>query len=96
MKGIDKETAIGKGRINLDLTFFQQAGGDDDRRDNTQKNRGIMNKDLVVNNTRKKFKGELLDIILNQINNYFELVNSNYQIHHNYNIGDEVILNENH
>ena len=55
-----------------------------------------MNKDLVVNNTRKKFKGELLDIILNQINNYFELVNSNYQIHHNYNIGDEVILNENH
>lgn len=55
-----------------------------------------MNKDFIINNSKKKFDGELLDIILKQIDDYYELAESNYEIENKYNIGDEVILNENH
>jgi len=54
-----------------------------------------MNKELVVNNAKKKFNGKLLDIVLKQIDDYFELAESNYIIENRYNIGDEVILNNN-
>lgn len=55
-----------------------------------------MNKELIKNNTKKKFSGELLDIVLNQIDNYFKLAESNYKVENKYHIGDEVILNKNH
>lgn len=55
-----------------------------------------MNKELVIENAKKKFNGELLNIVLKQINDYFELAESDYNIVNKYNIGDEVILNENH
>ena len=55
-----------------------------------------MNRDLIINNTKKKFEGELLDIVLKQVDNYFELAESNYEIKNRYRIGDEVILNESH
>jgi hypothetical protein len=55
-----------------------------------------MNKEFIINNAKKKFDGELLDIVLRQVDNYFELAESNYEIENKYNIGDEVILNENH
>lgn len=55
-----------------------------------------MNKDLVINKAKKKFNGELLDIVLNQIDDYFELAESNYKIETKYNVGDNVILNQNH
>lgn len=54
-----------------------------------------MNKELVINNAKKKFNGELLNIVLNQIDDYFELEESNYKIKNNYSIGDDVILNNN-
>lgn len=54
-----------------------------------------MNKELIIENAKKKFNGELLDIVLKQIDDYFklskkEIKNTNYQI------GDKVILNKNH
>lgn len=55
-----------------------------------------MNKEIIINNAKKKFKGELLDIVLKQINDFFELYESNYKIDKKYNIGDDVILNKNH
>lgn len=55
-----------------------------------------MNKEFIINNSKKKFDGELLDIVLKQIDDYFELTESNYEIENKYNIGDEVILNKNH
>lgn len=55
-----------------------------------------MNKELIINNAKKKFDGELLDIVLKQIDNYFELAESNYKIENKYNVGDDVILNEKH
>ncbi len=55
-----------------------------------------MNKKLVIKNAKKKFNGELLDIVLKQIDDYFLLAESQYKIKNKYNINDEVILNENH
>ncbi len=55
-----------------------------------------MNKELIIENARKKFSGELLDIVLKQIDTYFELKNSNYVINKKYNLNDDVILNKNH
>ena len=54
-----------------------------------------MNKDLIIKNATEKFTGELLDIVLKQIDDYFELKDSKYQIKHNYKINDKVILNKN-
>ncbi len=53
-------------------------------------------REIVVENAKSKFKGKLLDIVINQINDYYELVDSNYEVTNNYNIGDDVILNNNH
>lgn len=55
-----------------------------------------MNKELVVKNVKEKFDGELLDIILKQIDDYFELAESDYKTDNKYNIGDSVIINNNH
>lgn len=55
-----------------------------------------MNKELIIENAKKKFTGELLEIVLKQIDDYFELTNSPYQVKHNYQVNDQVILNENH
>lgn len=55
-----------------------------------------MDKELVINNAKKKFNGELLDIVLKQIDDYFELGESNYIVENRYNIGDDVILDKNH
>lgn len=55
-----------------------------------------MNKELIIENAKTKFTGELLEIVLKQIDEYFLLKDSSYQIKHNYNINDKVILNENH
>lgn len=55
-----------------------------------------MNKELIIKNAKEKFNGELLDIVLKQIDTYFELKESSYQVKHNYQVNDQVILNENH
>ena len=55
-----------------------------------------MNQEIIIENVKNKFDGELLDIILKQIDNYFELSNSSYKTENKYNIGDDVILNKNH
>lgn len=55
-----------------------------------------MNKELIINNAKKKFDGELLEIVLKQIDDYFKLAGSDYKSQNKYNIGDDVILNENH
>lgn len=55
-----------------------------------------LNKDLILKNVNKKFSGKLYDIVLKQIDTYFELNDSNYVIDNKYNIGDLVYLNENH
>lgn len=55
-----------------------------------------MNKELIITNAKKKFKGELLEIVLKQIRDYFELANSDYKIVKKYNIGDNVKINSNH
>ena len=55
-----------------------------------------MNKEFINNNSKKKFDGELLDIVLKQIDDYFELAESNYKIENKYNVGDDVVLNQNH
>ena len=55
-----------------------------------------MDKNLIIENAENKFHGELLDIVLKQIEDYFELYNSDYIIKNNYQIGDSVSLNKNH
>ena len=55
-----------------------------------------MNKEFIINNSKKKFDGELLNIVLKQIDDYFELVESNYKIENKYCVGDDVVLNQNH
>lgn len=55
-----------------------------------------MNKISILENAKRKFNGELLDIVLNQIDDYFKLANSNYKVKNNYQINDKVLLNENH
>ena len=55
-----------------------------------------MNKDLIVKNTKKVFKGQLQNIVLKQIDDYFELAESNYITASKYKVGDAVLLNKNH
>ena len=55
-----------------------------------------MNKEFIINNSKKKFDGELLDIVLKQIDDYFELAESNYKIENKYSVGDDIVLNQNH
>ncbi len=55
-----------------------------------------MNKEVIINNCKKHFDGELLNIIIKQINDYFELANSKYKIKNKYKIGDSVILDKRH
>lgn len=55
-----------------------------------------MNKEISIENAKKKFKGELLNIVLQQINDHYELAESNYEVFSHYKIGDNVILNKNH
>ena len=38
-----------------------------------------MNKEFIINNSKKRFNGELLGIVLKQIDDYFELAGSNYK-----------------
>lgn len=54
-----------------------------------------MDKELIIKNAKDKFNGELLDIVLKQIDDYFELNDSKYQTKHNYKVNDKVILNKN-
>lgn len=56
----------------------------------------MLDKALVIENAHKKFNGELLEVVLNQIKNYEEIESSNYQVVYDYQIGDSVVLNENH
>lgn len=55
-----------------------------------------MNKDLIIKNTKRKFKGKLQKIVIEQIELFFKEYESDYKITNNYNIGDEVKLNQNH
>jgi len=55
-----------------------------------------MNKELIIKNAKKRFKGTLLQKVLKQIDNFFEISNSNYIVKTNYKVGDEVVLNKNH
>lgn len=55
-----------------------------------------MDKNLIIENVKKKFNGELLDIVIKQINDYFELAESNYVVENKYQINDKVFLNKNH
>jgi len=55
-----------------------------------------MNKEVIIELTKNKFNGKLLEIVLNQINTYFELKNSGYVVDKKYNLNDDIILNENH
>jgi len=55
-----------------------------------------MNKEVIIENAKNKFKGELLNIVVKQINDYFELAKSDYAIAKKYEINDEVMLTKNH
>lgn len=55
-----------------------------------------MNKELVIKNAKYKFEGELLNIVLKQISDYYELKDSTYKVNTNYKVGDKVILNQGH
>ena len=55
-----------------------------------------MDKNLIIENAKKHFNGELLDIVIKQIERFFDILKSDYWIKHNYKIGDSVILDNNH
>lgn len=55
-----------------------------------------MNKQIIIENAKKYFKNELLNIVINQIEKFFEVYNSDYQVNHDYKIGDNVNLSPNH
>lgn len=55
-----------------------------------------MSEDVIVDCVKKKFKGKLLDIVLEQINTYNELSNSDYKVNNKYNVGESVKLNCDH
>jgi len=55
-----------------------------------------MNKELVIKNAKKRFRGNLLRKVLKQIDIFFEISNSDYIVKSNYNIGDEVVLTKDH
>ena len=50
-----------------------------------------MDKNLIIENAKKKFNGELLDIVLKQIDDYFKLAESNYIARSNYQLNDKVL-----
>ena len=54
-----------------------------------------MDKELIIKNAKNRFKGKLLDLVLEQIKNYYKLDSSNYILKKKYNIGDEVVLTKN-
>lgn len=54
-----------------------------------------MNKEKIIENAKKIFDGKLLEIVTNQIENYFKLKESNYVIESKYQVGESVVLNEN-
>lgn len=56
----------------------------------------MMDKELIINNARKKFSGELLEIVIEQINDFFTLLESNYIVRKKYEKNDSVLLNSNH
>ena len=45
-----------------------------------------MDKNLIIENAKKNFNGELLEIVIKQIEDYFELAESNYVAQKNYQI----------
>ena len=51
-----------------------------------------MNKNLIYESAKTKFEGELLDVVIKQINDYIELKESNYIIKNEYQINDKVFL----
>lgn len=53
-------------------------------------------KEIVIANAKKKFNGQLLDIVLNQIETYFKVLSSNTKIQTKYKVGDSVILTKDH
>ena len=55
-----------------------------------------MDKKLVIKNAKKKFKGNFRRIVLDQIELFFDELNSDYKIKNNYKVGDYVKLNNNH
>ena len=55
----------------------------------------MVDRDLVIENAKKKFSGELLDIVLKQIGVYFEIERQEV-FNKTYKIGDDVCLTENH
>ena len=55
-----------------------------------------MNKNLIMQNAEKHFKGDLLEKVLKQIGIFFEILNSEYTVKSNYSIGDNVVLTNNH
>lgn len=56
----------------------------------------MIDKSIVIENSKKKFEGELLELVLKQINTYFELADSNYVPSSKYEVGDDVILTSDH
>ena len=55
-----------------------------------------MDKKLIIENAKNKFNGELLKIVIKQIEDYFELAESDYIAKKKYQINDNVVLNNNH
>lgn len=55
-----------------------------------------MEREIIKKYARNKFNGKLLKIVLEQIDDYFELRESNYMIRNKYRKGDQVILNSSH
>lgn len=56
----------------------------------------MSDKELIIKNARNKFNGELLNIVLEQIDTYFDVSASKHKIINKYKIGDKVSLNKNH
>lgn len=55
-----------------------------------------MDKKLILENAKNKFNGELLDVVIKQIDDYFRLAESSYVVENKYQINDQVMLNPNH
>lgn len=55
-----------------------------------------MNKEVVINNAKRKFCGELLDIVIEQINDFFSLFESEYIVNKRYEKNEYVLLTNAH
>jgi len=55
-----------------------------------------MDKQKIIKSAKKKFKGHLQKIVVEQIELFFKEYESDYKITNNYKVGDEVKLNQNH